>query len=67
MNRPPYFFCNKIAQSARFARYQKNLFHPTEDDSSNMYRLKNWNYLATNCNYWAKGEFLQEKMGFSFF
>ena len=34
--RPPYFFCNKIAQSARVSQdIQKNLFHRTEDDSSN--------------------------------
>ena len=65
-NKPSAIFLlqQNCAEHVHFARYpKKSLFYQTEDNSSNTQQLKNWNYLATSCNYWGKRDFLQEKVG----
>ena len=63
MNRPPYFFCNEIAQSARVWQNIQKTYFTRQRTILATRRLKHLNYLAASCNYWGERDFLQEKVG----
>ena len=63
MNRPPYFFWNKIALGARVSQdIQKKLILPDTITDSTRSNLSNLNCLAASSNYRKKRDFLQGKV-----